>query len=91
MAVESLVLAACLIAMPPAQFDSGPVSVRETILPRSMVNGLCLGGSNRIACTITFADEAQKLVVLPSTPVYGCSVDELRRHEYGHVRGWTHG
>ena len=90
MAVESLVLAACLIAMPPAQFDSGPVSVRETILPRSMVNGLCNGGPSRVACTITFADKAQKLVVLPMRGAYGCTVDDLRRHEYGHARGWHH-
>ena len=89
--MDGLILAACIIAMPPAQFDSGPVSVREIVLPRGMVNGLCLGGRNRVACTITFADGSQKLVVLSSTPVYGCTVDDLRRHEYGHVRGWKHG
>lgn len=93
----SLAYANCQLQMPPSQYDTGRVSVREYSVPLSQLAQICpVHGATTIGCAFEISPQdrwkikARWMVWIPQMPVYDCSLASIKQHEYAHVRGWTH-
>lgn len=90
---------ACDLQVPPARYRTGPVSVKEYRVSLAALARTCpVHGRLTIGCAFKVAPQDRSkiggktwMVWLPRQSVGGCSVAEIRTHEYAHARGWLVG